>query len=59
MEPPLDYRLGSRLLIAEICEKDKVVHNGDRIAYQAEKCGTHYFLMGDDGLTLLARVLDE
>jgi len=56
MEPPLDYRLDSRLLIARICEKDKAISMGGRIVYQAEECGAHYFLISDGGLTLLSPV---
>jgi hypothetical protein len=39
--PILDYRVNSRLLIAEICEHPR------------ERCGTHYFLMRDSGLQLI------
>lgn len=59
MEPPLDYRLDSRLLIARICEKDKAISMGGRIVYQAEECGAHYFLISDGGLTLLSRSLEK
>jgi hypothetical protein len=55
MEPPLDYRLNSRLLIARICEKDKETRIDGRIAYEAEECGAHYFVMGDDVLKLVFR----
>jgi hypothetical protein len=47
MEPPLAYRLNSRLLIAKICETG-----------EAERCGAHYFVMGDDGLKLIHTVLE-
>lgn len=59
MEPPLDYRLNSRLLIAKICEQDKVVQVGGHKSYQAQQCGTHYFLMTDSGLNLLSRVFEK
>jgi hypothetical protein len=45
---PLGYRLNSRLLIANICER------GD-----AERCGTRYFVMGADGPTPIKRVLEK
>jgi hypothetical protein len=48
MNPPLAYRLNSRLLIANICE-----------AEESQKCGTHYFVMDDDGLRLIHAVLEQ
>jgi len=42
---PLAYRLDSRLLIANICEEG-----------EARECGTHYFVVGDEGLKLILRV---
>ena len=48
MTPPLAYRLNSRLLVANICEY-RSAHN----------CGAHYFVMGDDGLKLVFRVLEK
>ena len=59
MEPPLAYRLDSRLLIANICEADKGVQLGGRVGYEPQKCGAHYFVMTDAGLKLLRQVLDE
>ena len=59
MAPPLAYRLDSRLLIAKICEADKTVRVDSGIAYEAQRCGTHYFVMGDDGLKLIYRVLEK
>jgi hypothetical protein len=40
---PLEYRVNSRLLIAQICE------------HQDEGCGAHYFVMGDRGLQLISK----
>ena len=54
---PLDYRLDSRLLIANICEAEVALHLGAQVGYQSQNCGPHYFLMGNDELTLIHRVL--
>jgi hypothetical protein len=59
MEPPLAYRVDSRLLIANICESDKTVQIDGHVGYQAQRCGAHYFVMGDDGLTLIHKVLEK
>lgn len=59
MQPALDYRLDSRLLIANICESDKATHINGHLAYKAERCGTHYFLIGNDGLKLIFRALKK
>ena len=59
MEPRLAYRLDSRLLIANICEADKTVRVDGHIAYQAQMCGAHYVVMGDDGLKLIHRILEK
>jgi hypothetical protein len=59
MEPPLSFRLDSRLLIAKICESTTTVHVDGQLGYESHRCGPHYFVMGDDGLTLIYRVLDE
>lgn len=48
MEPPLNYRVNSRLLIAKVCEKN-----------QSEECGTYYLLIGDNGFRLLSRTLGK
>jgi hypothetical protein len=56
--PPLNYRLDSRLLIANICESDTVFRLDGQVSYQAHKCGPHYFLMGENGLRLIHRVLE-
>lgn len=45
---PLAYRLDSRLLIANICEEG-----------ESRKCGTHYFVMGDDGLKSIFQILER
>jgi hypothetical protein len=47
------------LLIANICETETVVHDGNQIGYEAHKCGPHYFLIGEDGLMLIHRVLSS
>jgi hypothetical protein len=56
---PLDYRLNSRLLVANICEKDKTIQVDGHIGYQSEDCGSHYFLIGQNGFTLLCRQLEK
>lgn len=56
-EKALGYRLGSRLLIANICETTTENHSGGRISYQSQRCGPHYFVMGEDGLSLIYRIL--
>lgn len=48
MNPPLSYRRDSRLFVANICE-----------AGEDQNCGTHYFIMNDDGLKLIHRVLEK
>jgi hypothetical protein len=55
----LDYRLNSRLLIANICEITKESRSGGRLSYQSDKCGPHYFVMGEDGLKLIHRTLEK
>lgn len=55
---PLQYRLNSRLLIANICEADKVSRVDGQASYSALRCGTHYFVMGESGLKLIYRELD-
>jgi len=57
--PPLDYRLNSRLLIANICEQTNVVHPGREIAYTNTMCGAHYFVMTENGPKLVYRVLER
>lgn len=57
-EPPLSYRLDSRLLIANICEADKVRRVNGRLAYEAQRCGLHYFVIRGKGLTLIRSQLD-
>jgi hypothetical protein len=46
----LDYRLNSRLLIANICETTKEIRLGGHTSYQNQKCGAHYFVIGESGL---------
>jgi hypothetical protein len=52
----LAYRLNSRLLVADICER-MVVEGGSIIDFRSIGCGAHYYLMGDEGLTLIDRIL--
>jgi len=59
MNPPLAYRVESRLLIANICESEKTFKVNGRISYQDEVCGAHYFVMGDNGLTLIRKVPEK
>lgn len=59
MEPPLSYRLDSRLLIANICEADKSVRVKGRLDHESQGCGAHYFVMSDNGLRLIHRVLEK
>jgi len=59
MQPPLAYRLNSRLLIANICEVEKRVRVAARVAYESQRCGAHYFVMRDDGLRLIHTVLEK
>lgn len=54
-----DYRLDSRLLIANICEADITFRVEGRVSYQAERCGAHYFVMSDEGPRLIKRVLEK
>ena len=56
---PLIYRLDSRLLVANICEADKTFRVEGRLSYQAERCGAHYFVMGDEGPRFIKRVLEK
>jgi len=56
-ETALDYRLDSRLLVANLCEVETVFHTENQLSYQSDKCGPHYFLMGENGLTLIHRIL--
>ncbi len=58
-EPPLAYRLDSRLLIANICEADESVRAEGRVEYEPQRCGAHYFVMGDNGLKLIRKVLEK
>ena len=56
---PFQYRVNSRLLIANICEADKVSRVDGHTTYEAQRCGTHYFLMDKEGLKLIYRALDR
>ena len=55
---PLQYRVNSRLLIANICEANKLSRVDGHASYEAQRCGAHYFVMCDKGLTLVHRDLD-
>jgi hypothetical protein len=56
---PLQYRLNSRLLIANICEVDRVSRVDGHTTYEAQRCGAHYFVMSESGLKLIYRELDQ
>jgi hypothetical protein len=56
---PLQYRLNSRLLIANICEADSISRVKGRSTYAARRCGTHYFVVGESGFKLIYRDLDR
>jgi hypothetical protein len=58
LKSPFAYRLNSRLLIADICERS-VLAGGSVVAPMAEGCGAHYYLMGDYGLTLIHRIVRD
>lgn len=58
-EPPLVYRLDSRLLIANICETDRVVRVNDRPGYESQRCGEHYFVISDNGLRLIHNISEK
>jgi hypothetical protein len=49
---PLQYRLDSRLLVAQVCERSILV-GGSIVGPKAEGCGAHYYLMELDGLRLV------
>jgi hypothetical protein len=51
MEPPLEYRLNSRLLIARICEVTAADGAG-------KNCGAHYFVMSENGPKLVHKILE-
>lgn len=51
LEPPLEYRLNSRLFVARICEGT----DGDG---SGKNCGAHYFVMSDNGPKLVHKVLE-
>jgi hypothetical protein len=57
-ERALDYRLDSRLLVTNLCEVETVFHTGNQISYRSDKCGPHYFVMSENGLALVYRVLE-
>jgi hypothetical protein len=47
------------LLVAKICETTTTVYVEGRLGYESHRCGPHYFVMGDDGPTLIHRVLED
>jgi hypothetical protein len=55
----LEYRLNSRLLVANICEQLTTANVDGRTDFQAHQCGAHYFVMNDAGPKLIRRVLDD
>ena len=57
-ETALDYRLDSRLIITHLCEVEIVSRKGTQVSYRSDRCGPHYFVMGNDGLRLAYRVLE-
>jgi hypothetical protein len=54
---PLEYRLNSRLLIAKICERIEV-EGGSVPLFHPKGCGPHYYLIDEDGLNLIYRVVE-
>jgi hypothetical protein len=58
LKSPLAYRLNSRLLIADVCERSFLA-GGSVVAPMAGGCGAHYYLMRDDGLTLIRRIVRD
>jgi len=54
-QPALSYRINSRLLVANICETGKAVRVHGGPAYEAQRCGVHYFVIGEQGLKLIRR----
>jgi hypothetical protein len=51
----LDYRLDSRLLIANICEIETRYLVLGQVRYPYNRCGPHYFVMEEGGLRLVYR----
>jgi hypothetical protein len=58
LKSPLAYRMNSRLLIADICERS-VLTGGSVVAPMLEGCGAHYYLIGDYGLVLIRRIVRD
>lgn len=54
MNPPLEFRLNSRLLVARICEGE----NGSGLGSTPSNCGVHFFVMTEDGPKLVHRILE-
>jgi hypothetical protein len=61
---PLAYRRDSRLVIADICEGADLNYGPpDIVPYELtlgepKGCGAHYYLMDDDGLHLIQRIVE-
>lgn len=59
MNPPLSYKLDSRLLVANICEELQSEHSDGQTVYTSKRCGAHYFVMTDNGPKLVHKVLER
>jgi hypothetical protein len=57
LKSPLVYRLNSRLLITDTCEGVRT-EGGSILTFAATGCGAHYYLMDQDGLKLIYRVVE-
>jgi len=55
---PYEYRLHSRLLIAHVCDGDRVVGSGV-IGLERLGCGPHYYLLTANGWSLVYQAPDE
>ena len=55
--PPFEYRLDSRLLIAKICEGTQV-HGGSIVSVERKGCGPHFYVMDEEGLKLIHRIVE-
>jgi hypothetical protein len=52
LQSPFQYRLDSRLLIASVCE-GIVVHGGSVTLIGRRGCGLHFYVMEENGLSLI------
>lgn len=57
LKAPLAYRLNSRLLITDTCEGIETT-GGSIIDFRSTGCGAHYYLMEEDGLKLIYRIVE-